>query len=1378
MRFKERIHLKNEGETIVLQEKPLHRSSRQLALRQEGVPTARWTTLETGPLHSETLKPADLKGSNMKIRIPVYIAMLVAVCTTPFTRTTSGTEVLTPCFLKLSLYEGLPGVITTDFVFEPNYPARPDQVHFIRSLDTRDALPGDGLDNYGGRIEGFLTPQESGDYTFFLRSDDGSELWLSPDGTEANAQIIAEEFDCCDPFQEPETGDTATSLPVTLTAGKSYFILVNYKEGTGGDFAQVAWRREGDPTPTAALKPIPPAFLSTMADDSQAPTIAFTQEPQNLTGEENSLTTFTVAAETTPPVTLCLQWQKNGVNIPGANGTTYSMLLSKSDHGAKIRALAAVPGRFVQSTEATLTVTDDRTAPTLLGVRGVPNHPEVIVTFSERITSASAIALSNYAIASAGGALSVSAAELSADGTEVTLTTQEQIIGTEYTLTVKDVRDRAATPNSIVAGTQAAFFGLGPWLQGADGFVVFEAEAFDRNLDGLWITDSARGEPSGGVAMLIPNGSPDSEANTKLEYDILFTKTGTHIVWYLAGSDNGNDDSAWLHLDGERPPNRVDGNTASMSGFNGDVWQWNSDPQDGPSPMTLEITTPGLHTLSLASREDGAFFDKFVITTDPNFDPNTFGPHGPPSTLRQGEPLPSGVTLDITRQPINTEALEHTTLAVSVEAVVPEDSLLSFQWQRKEGAAFVDIDGATGSALVIDRVGLEWNDAVVRVTIGTLGISKISNEATITILPETTPPSVLGATGVASGRNVILRFSEELDPTSAQNPANFKINSSAGSVSVTSASLLGNQRTVVLATGSQTVGAKYTVAINGVRDQAATPNSVTTGQARFYSLGDLQPQTSDGLLVFEAEGFARNLDDLWVVDNSRGNPSGGASVVNPNGAGGSESATQLEYDLTFTQTGTHILWYRASGESGTDDSSWFYLDGAKPANRVDGNQASMTGFSGQPDFVWRSEPQDGGGQMTFEIDTPGQHVVGLARREDGSFFDKFVITTDPDFNPEDFGPLGPAETRSGAPALPTITLSAPAPNTRFEESATVDLAVTISATTRTVSKVEYFDGLAKIGESTQSPFGFTLENAPSKGYVVTALITDDVGDSVRSAPVPFLVGQPTDVLFLVGNDDLTASPGDAAIAAALSGLGFNVVLVDDSASLESDAFGKLLIVISSTVNSGSIGTKYRNSPVPVVTWEQSNQDDFGMTGDTDGIDRGTEADQVLVDLQDSGHPLAAGLPAGRTDIVTVPTTISWGNPNENAIRIATIQGNPDRAAIYAYETGAVMADGLVAPARRVFTFLTDGAFLNVTPAGQALLVGSIQWAIGMEPGAATGPQFIGTRLDAGAVVMEWTGGGTLQSAPSVTGPWSEATGASSPHRVTPGNPQQFYRIRQ
>jgi len=75
--------------------------------------------------------------------------------------------------------------------------------------------------------------------------------------------MIAFETGCCDPYKEP--GAEETSTPQALVAGERYYVEVLNKEGGGGDYAEVAWRLEGDPTPAATLTPIPGQFLSAYA---------------------------------------------------------------------------------------------------------------------------------------------------------------------------------------------------------------------------------------------------------------------------------------------------------------------------------------------------------------------------------------------------------------------------------------------------------------------------------------------------------------------------------------------------------------------------------------------------------------------------------------------------------------------------------------------------------------------------------------------------------------------------------------------------------------------------------------------------------------------------------------------------------------------------------------------------------------------------------------------------------------------------------------------------------------------------------------------------------------------------------------------------------
>ena len=632
---------------------------------------------------------------------------------------------------------------------------------------------------------------------------------------------------------------------------------------------------------------------------------------------------------------------------------------------------------------------------------------------------------------------------------------------------------------------------LSPLLQGEDGFVIWEAEDFDRNPDELWIEDIDREGASGEISMVNPNGAGGNEADTQLQYDIIFTKTGTHIIWYRAVGDSGTDDSMWLHVDGERPPNRTTGNQASMTGFNGAIFAWKSKPQDGGGQMTFDIDEPGLHTIGIARREDGAYVDKFIITTDSSFNPDDFGEFGPPSTPREGEEVESNNQVEITLDPVDTEGLENTSVTLTGDAAItPEDALMALQWQRKVGDEFINLSGKSGTSFVVSPLTLDWDGTVVRLNAVTIGDSAVSQEAIISVIPETDPPQVIRAQGNANEERVFVTFSEPLSVASAEMVENYKITSAEGSTEVVSASLIG-PRIVLLETYEMVVGAKYTITLNNIADTAATPN-ILSGQVKFYALGYLLPQTEDGLIVFEAESYDINTDGLWVES---GIPSGGVSMVLPNGAGGNEASSQLLYDVEFIYDGTHIVWYRARGDNGNDDSSWFWLDGARPANRVDGNQASMTGFNGAI-FAWNSRPQDGPSPYTIEIDEAGLYTISLARREDGSFFDKFVITDDMTFDPNDFGPLGPPETREGSPALPEVTLMIPMDGEEFESGEVIPLEVEIGASDREIVRVQYYSGGELVAESTTKPFSAEWAGAPAGEHDLSVAVIDDVNDSV------------------------------------------------------------------------------------------------------------------------------------------------------------------------------------------------------------------------------------------------------------------------------------------
>lgn len=197
------------------------------------------------------------------------------------------------------------------------------------------------------------------------------------------------------------------------------------------------------------------------------------------------------------------------------------------------------------------------------------------------------------------------------------------------------------------------------------------------------------------------------------------------------------------------------------------------------------------------------------------------------------------------------------------------------------------------------------------------------------------------------------------------------------------------------------------------------------------------------------------------------------------------------------------------------------------------------------------------------------------------------------------------------------------------------------------------------------------------------------------------------VLFVVGN--ATLGSGDAAVKTRLESLGYAVTVKAAASSTTADATNKGLVVLSSTSNSGDVTTKFRTTLVPVLTWENALFDDLGMTNAA-AADRGAATGQTQVNIINAAHPMAATL-TGKVTVTTTASTFSWGRPNANAARIATLTNDANKIAIFGYEKGATMV-GLTAPARRVGLFMGDTSSASWSTQGRALFDAAVKWATG------------------------------------------------------------------
>ncbi len=206
-------------------------------------------------------------------------------------------------------------------------------------------------------------------------------------------------------------------------------------------------------------------------------------------------------------------------------------------------------------------------------------------------------------------------------------------------------------------------------------------------------------------------------------------------------------------------------------------------------------------------------------------------------------------------------------------------------------------------------------------------------------------------------------------------------------------------------------------------------------------------------------------------------------------------------------------------------------------------------------------------------------------------------------------------------------------------------------------------------------------------------------------------------LFVVGQTVLT--PDDSALNARLTSLGYAVTVKHAASLVSADATGKDVAVVSSTVDSGTVGTKLTNVATPVVSLEGFIFDDLKMTSAT-GF--GQVMTPTVLEIHDDLNALSGGLrgtnQGGVFDHLVQPSTAGgryWGMPSASAVgldgRPVTLQGQPDRAAIFGYEAGAQMV-GLTAPARRVGFFADQEAVRTFTAEGWALFDAAVEWASG------------------------------------------------------------------
>jgi N-acetylneuraminic acid mutarotase len=174
------------------------------------------------------------------------------------------------------------------------------------------------------------------------------------------------------------------------------------------------------------------------------------------------------------------------------------------------------------------------------------------------------------------------------------------------------------------------------------GQVVIEGEhtddVIDRSAHSWTFGSTPAGFAGQGFVQSLPNSGATINKNyastsPEVRYRVSFETTGTYHVWVRGHADGGNDNSFHVGIDGATPTaDRM--NLSKTAQFN-----WTKKTLDADT-ATVEVTSPGVHTVSVWMREDGFRLDRILLTTSAGYTPSGTGP--PESPRGVGDVPPPG----------------------------------------------------------------------------------------------------------------------------------------------------------------------------------------------------------------------------------------------------------------------------------------------------------------------------------------------------------------------------------------------------------------------------------------------------------------------------------------------------------------------------------------------------------------------------------------------------------------------------------------------------------------------------------------------------------------------------------------------------------------
>jgi hypothetical protein len=746
--------------------------------------------------------------------------------------------------------------------------------------------------NYGSYMRGYIQIPADGDYTFYISSDDAGELWISPDMSPANAEMIGIQNGCCDPIFEANRLDERSGTLTGLTKGSFHYIEAFQAQGGGGAYVQVGWM-----TPDGTQEIIPARHLIQFYDDpfiGRSGTSAPMFSPESNNGAAGGLPSVVTTEgldalmdlDVIGSLPMTFAWTVNGEAVD--NPLSYFMVEQTpiSLNGATV-AVTVSNSMGSISSSATLTVNPDTVAPTLVSAKGSGMPAGIIVGFSEAVEVGSATDVSHYSIS--GQDVTITAATMLSDRT-VLLSVSEYNTD-DMTLTVTGVTDLAASPNAVPAGSSVkvalAQTLLAYWdfndsattdvaVDSAGGHTgeirnamyTFDTGGFTGNAG-----DTAMDVAAAGAYVYVDDATFLNASGASNQMSVSFwqknnsTPNSSSYWMFSPSSNNGgrgnqahvpwSNNNIYFDTDGccGGTTQRINAPVAAgfdflqwhhyvfvKNGDNKEIWidgeLFHSGVNTGPLPSDFESMTIGSATNGGNSAD--ATIDDFSIFSV------GLTPEEIAGLANQGSPvdlsMPLAGALSIVTQPESQtiDELLFATFSIGVEG--GDASVIGYQWYR-DGEA---VTGANAASYTFGPLAVGDDGATFKVMAfnvdGTFAPVE-SDEVTLSVTSDVTAPVILHTKGNFALNSVSIEFDEAVEVGSAETTGNYSIEG----LTVSGATLDASGRVVTLATSAQTPGTTYSVVVNGVTDVSNAANATADATDTFVAW-----QVVDGGLLFEA----------------------------------------------------------------------------------------------------------------------------------------------------------------------------------------------------------------------------------------------------------------------------------------------------------------------------------------------------------------------------------------------------------------------------------------------------------------------------------------------------------------------------------------------